>query len=243
MRHHLTLFLLLLSLGIAQNSTAQSTADISINEFMYDPPNGSEYVELYNYSSSSIDIQGWTLSDNRGTRELITASSFTVPADSFIVLAPDSSLISNPDYSDIALVEVSSFPALNNTGDAIVVHNSNGSSVDSVNYSPGWGGSDIALERRSPTTSGNIKENWGDSPNGFGTPGNRNQIADDTQPPSLASLIVDNNRLALHFSEPLDQSTASNATNYALPDGPSIGSVNFISPDSVYLQLDSNLRK
>jgi P pilus assembly chaperone PapD len=241
MKQYLSLFLLL-GLGFVQNSAAQSTAQISINEIMYDPPSGSEYVELYNHSSNSIDIQGWTLSDNRDTRELIIGSTFTVPADSFVVIAPDSSLFSNPEYTDIGLIEVSGFPGLNNGGDAIVIHNNSRTTVDSVNYESNWGGSDIALERRSAITGSNIAQNWGNSPDGYGTPGRRNQIADDRKPPSLASLIIENNRLVLRFSEQLDEHSAAVTGNYALPNGPAIAAANFASPDSVYLQLTSNLQ-
>ena len=242
MKQYISLILLILGLAFTQVSYAQSSVEISINEFMYDPPSGSEYVELYNYSDTPIDIQGWTLSDNRSTQELITNSSFTIPADSFVVLAPDSSLISNPAYADISLVEVSGFPALNNTGDAIVIQESGGSTIDSVDYSPDWGGSDIALERRSPTANGNFEQNWGDSPDEYGTPGNPNQIPEDVQPPKLASLIIGNNQLAIHFSESLDKKSATNTANYALSNGPPVAEADFVFPDSLYLQLASTLQ-
>src|SRR5699024_4522511 len=58
------------------------SGDVFINEFMYDPPTGStEYVELYNPTNKSFNLQGWTISDNTGAPQTITESKVVLPPD------------------------------------------------------------------------------------------------------------------------------------------------------------------
>src|SRR5699024_242048 len=76
--------------------------DVAINEFLFDPPSGSaEYIELYNHYDKSLDLQQWTLSDNRHAPVSITDQPVILPPDSFVVLAPDRSL--HTSYPDILL--------------------------------------------------------------------------------------------------------------------------------------------
>src|SRR5699024_3262125 len=56
------------------------SGDVFINEFMYDPPTGStEYVELYNPTNKSFNLQGWTISDNTGAPQPITNQKMVLP--------------------------------------------------------------------------------------------------------------------------------------------------------------------
>src|SRR5699024_9591602 len=97
------------------------SSDVFISEFMYDPPSGStEYIELYNPTNKSFNFQGWMINDNTGTPQIITNSKVVLPPDSFVVLAPDETLLD--DYPGINLITLSSrWPSLNNSGDAIVL--------------------------------------------------------------------------------------------------------------------------
>src|SRR5439155_26613642 len=61
-------------------------SDIVINEIMYDPISGNDddqYVELYNRSTNTVQLDGWGLND---------AISFTFPSNN-IVIAPDTYLV------------------------------------------------------------------------------------------------------------------------------------------------------
>ncbi|WP_205720243.1 lamin tail domain-containing protein, partial [Fodinibius halophilus] len=218
------------------------SGDVAINEYMAAPPsNSSEYIEIYNHSSKSLDLANWTLSDANNSQDKITANQFIVPPDSFVVIAPDNTLESN--YPNIALVVMSSFPSLNNGGDKIQLRNSSGTLLDSLTFGSDWGSDEVAQERRSVSVSGTYQSNWGDAPNGFGTPGNANEIAPDTTPPTLESLTISSSsQLALTFSEQLDKSTAENTSNYSLNGGPAISSVTYATSDSVFLQLGSQLQ-
>ncbi|WP_445666708.1 lamin tail domain-containing protein [Fodinibius sp. AD559] len=197
------------------------SGDVFVNEFTFVPPSGStEYIEIYNLSNESFNLQGWTLSDNRGIYETITNSRFIIPPDSFIVIAPDNTLLTN--HPDIALITMSSFPALNNGGDQIIIRNQNGILLDSLQYTPDWGGDEIALERRTTDISGIFRENWANAPNGFGTPGSQNEVLQDQTPPSFENLIsIGNNKIELRFSEKIAPLSATDKQNYQL--SPSVG--------------------
>lgn len=83
---------------------------LKINEIMPDPSSGSEWLELYNVSTSSGDLLGWTLLDNTG---VFISPTGTINAGGFFVLEWGAS-------------------RLNNAGDIIVLKNSNNEIVDQV---------------------------------------------------------------------------------------------------------------
>ncbi|NIQ09687.1 MAG: hypothetical protein GWO23_08385, partial [Gammaproteobacteria bacterium] len=53
---------------------------------------------------------------------------------------------------------------LKNGGDNVVVANAEGVIIDSLRYSPEWGGEGVSLERRRANRSSLYSENWADSP-------------------------------------------------------------------------------
>ena len=137
--------------------------DIVINEIMYAPsPGEPEWVELYNRTESPLNLKRWTFSDNSSTIS-ITTNDRIIESSSFIVLSRDSTIINF--YSVPVEIIVLSLPALNNTGDAVVIKDSIGIIIDSINYSPDWGGNSggKSLERISVDENSNLQSNWGTS--------------------------------------------------------------------------------
>lgn len=220
-------------------STADS-GDVFITEFNYDPkPGYTEYIEIYNPSTKSLNLRNWTLSDNRGQRSMITSSPFILPPETFVVIAPDNTLLL--DYPDILLISMPAFPSLNNSGDNIVLRNATGMLMDSLQYTSSWGGSEGALERRTNDVSAYFSENWSDAPNGFGSPGSANGVVADETPPALTEVIIhDASTLQLIFSERITSSTAVDRSHYHL--SPSIGIQLIASADnSATLFLNEDL--
>jgi hypothetical protein len=198
------------------------SGDIFINEFMYDPPAGeAEFIELYNPTGRSLDLQNWTLNDNTGNRRIITDNPFIIRPGSFAVLAPDQTVLK--DYPDIALLTMGSrFPSFNNSGDDVILRNQDGQLLDSLRYTSGWGGDEVSLERRATSVAG-LQPNFADSPDGFGTPGSANLLPADEQPPILQHLqMVDNTEVRLIFSEAIAYETAADKGNYAISPNRSI---------------------
>ena len=151
--------------------------DVVINEIMYAPSTGEpEWVELYNRTESPINLKKWKFSDASSTVTIINTDKF-IPAKSYIVLTADSSILNF--YNVPSEIIKFSLPALNNTGDAVMIKDSIGVIIDSLYYYPEWGGNvgGRSLERISPDLSSIDPSNWGTSQNIFkATPGAINSI-------------------------------------------------------------------
>jgi len=108
--------------------------DIVLNEMMYAPSSGEpEWVELFNKTSSQLNLKEWTISDLTST-VTITAEDKFIPPNSFIILTKDSSIINFYDIpSEVIQLNL---PSLNNAGDAIVIRDLLDVLMDSVLYSP-----------------------------------------------------------------------------------------------------------
>lgn len=219
------------------------SGDVFINEFMSDPPGGSsEYVEIYNSSAKSLDLKGWTLSDNTGQLQIIRSASFILPPDSMVVIAPDQTLLAA--YPEISLISMGTrFPSLNNNGDAIVIRNASSVLLDSLSYFSGWVNEATALERRTTAVSGVYSSNWGPAPNKLGTPGRTNEIGPDVTPPGIADIhILDNHTIRLSLDERPDPGTFVQPSGYSITDGIAIDAVYLHSPNTVDLSLSSALQ-
>ena len=135
---------------------------VYINEFMVQPNNDqSEFVELV--ADTSLSLRGWSISDNsRGERPL---SEVTISPGSYIVIAADSNItpITNPE-SD--LIVLSSFPALNNSGDAIFIYDMTGAIIDSVIYNnDNWPiAAEVSTEKQRPEFVSNNPAYWTATP-------------------------------------------------------------------------------
>src|SRR5699024_5157523 len=216
--------------------------DVVINEFMYDePPDQSEYIEIKNSSDKLLNLQGWQVGDNSNLKN-ISASALELEPHSLLVLTADSSKLFTV-YGARAYVEIDGLPGLNNSGDAIRLLTAKGVRADSFTYQSGWGGQEIALERRSGSVSGTYPENWGNSPHpDGGTPGRPNQVASDDQPPKISGLTIsDSQTVRISFTERVNSSSAGDSDNYMLTDA-TISSAAAIAPDSVSLSLANPLQ-
>lgn len=159
---------------------------VVINEIMFDPDvDNSEYIEFYNQSSDSINIGGWTISDENGNTYKLYSSSFYLPPKSYFLLIADSIMLNkynlyNYDYKNV--VGTSSL-GLVNTGELILLKDVQGNVIDSVYYSDKWHNKNIistknkSLERINPELGSNDQFNWSTCVNEVGgTPGNENSI-------------------------------------------------------------------
>ena len=84
--------------------------------------------------------------------------------------------------------------------------------TDSVRYQQRWGGTDAALERRSPDGPSNSAGTWGTSLDSRGgTPGEANSVPPDATPPAPDDVDVANDGLTLTviFTEQLDPATVT----------------------------------
>jgi hypothetical protein len=151
---------------------------IIINE-IYPKTGGSgcEWIELFNHSGFPVDLYAFSLSDaDTSDRTILTEVSLPVPADSFALLAQDSSIFSLPLPGGLAVcVLESGWPILNDDGDTPTLYDAAGAVQDRVPYT-GWDIlAGISLERISSVLPSDDPANWQPSsdPSG-GTPGKVN---------------------------------------------------------------------
>ncbi len=149
--------------------------EIVINEIMYSPPSGQpEWVELYNRSLNPINLKNFKFADNNSTVTFTQIDVTMLPGD-YVILSRDSSITNY--YNLPCRLITFNLPSLNNTGDAVVLKDGSGSVIDSLFYSPSWGGSGVSLERISVDESSTLSSNWGSSVSSYkATPGSINSI-------------------------------------------------------------------
>jgi hypothetical protein len=177
---------------------------VIINEIMYSPANNEpEWVEIFNNSPDTLNLKKWKIGDAVSSA-VITNSNYLLEPGRYVVLAKDSS-IQNYYPFNYNLIKVS-LPALNNSGDAVVLKDSLNTIADSVYYLPTFGGlNNKSLERRNPSGSSLNENNWGTSINRFrATPGHKNSITDKQNDIIISSFKTDQkygiNGEDVHFS-------------------------------------------
>jgi len=122
-----------------------------------------EWIELYNNSSSTIDIAKWTLGAADGVPSVVFSTSTgttTIPAGGFYLLERSN----DQTVSDVP-TDYFFTGALNNEGERLELRDIQNNLIDLVDFSAGWpAGSStpnyISMERISATTTGTNSFNW-----------------------------------------------------------------------------------
>ncbi|WP_297491239.1 glycosyl hydrolase family 18 protein [Thermococcus sp.] len=158
---------------------------VVINEIMYWPSQGDdgygEWVELYNPNDFEVDVSGWWLGSGSGGYTFPTGT--VIPAKGFLVVAKDSDWLigrysTEPRFDGSAVYGNASF-ILDDGGGSVSLKSAGGAVVDSVTYSPSWGGSGDgkSIERKDPAGDSNDPSNWAESAVDGGTPTYQNSVA------------------------------------------------------------------
>lgn len=173
---------------------AAEERDVVINEFLYRPGGSAgvtRFLELYNRSEKDINLDGWTI--GRGTGTPITLSGtasadgnlpVSLPSGEHIVITADDSWVTEEAEN---VKTVSSIPAFSSLGDAIFIQNEETVTIDTLHYSPGWGGNQEgrSAERLDPEGASNNPDNWTTNEDGH-TAGFQNaNFEPDVIPPKL----------------------------------------------------------
>lgn len=159
---------------------------VIINEIMYEPSNSrSEYVELMNISNKPVDLTGWALGNGENSGEELTGPNLLLKSGEYFVVASDSLLIKNFNFSanSVNNIKVQKKLSLSNSGQALVLKDALKNTIDSLFYFPGWHNKnftstkDISLEKINPYLNGNKDSDWSSSvDNKGGTPCRQNSI-------------------------------------------------------------------
>jgi hypothetical protein len=191
-----------------------SFRDVVFNELLADPdppvglPN-VEFLELYNSTDESFDLNGWVLVNSTTPKIL---SPYLLPPGGYVILCDAADM---GQFPGIGVVGIPSFSALSNAEDSLTLLNATGDLIDVVSYKDDWYASTEkrnggwALELGNPLLPCQSSANWreSESPTG-GTPGAQNSVYNnqpDTQAPQvLAVNVVDNTTVNIVFNETMD---------------------------------------
>lgn len=155
-------------------------AVVVINEFMYNSPGqDTEYVELYNRSTSPVDMSDWRLKD--GSSYYFTFPAGTeIPANGYLVVCKDTAEIATK-YGIANIIGNFSF-SLNNDDDSLTLWDDVGRVKDRLYYTDsdpwdsGADGDGPSLELIDPNLDNSDPTNWRASTVFYGTPGTANSV-------------------------------------------------------------------
>ena len=205
--------------------------DILINELFPDPSpvinlTNAEFVELYNRSSNTFNLNGLKLSDSYSGAGA-TLGNYVMTPNSYVIICPIADTAQFTALGYFNKLGVSSFPTLNNTGDNIYLKTNAGVFIDSVNYQDTWyqdavkKGGGYTLEQINPNINLGCSQitNWiGSSNANGGTPGFINSVfssAPDVIAPKINSVsVIDSLHISLCFDDAISVSQLTIASNY-----------------------------
>ena len=206
-----------------------------------------EYIEVFNRSSRLLNLKGLILRDATDKAPL---ENTLMPPRTYLVLSKTTAINS---FSRVAVLGVSNFPSLNNTGELLTIENENGTIINSVNYNDNWykdnekNGGGYSLEIIDTDNVCNGIENWvvSKDPAG-GTPGLVNSVDADNpdvvKPSILGIEIITANEIQVSFSKKMNVSTVFiDASNYVIDNGLNITEVIQIDDLSVRVLFNSAL--
>ncbi len=119
--------------GTPVRALASAAPSVAINEFLADPSavtdDRGEWLELYNFGSTAVSLQGWTLRSANDAAHTIT-TALSIPAGGRVVLGRDGSKSRNGGVT-MSYVYGAAI-TLANASDWIAVGDASGTTVDSV---------------------------------------------------------------------------------------------------------------
>jgi hypothetical protein len=202
-----------------------------------------EYIEIYNSTNDTIDLNSFIFSDPE-TQSILPDS--TLPPKSYCVLTSKEGAYLFHSYGSV--IGLNPWPSLNNDSDQLVIKDDKGRVIHKVDYSKTWftknkldGG--WSLEMINYKELCKEKYNWGSSINDEGgTPGIVNSIStneeDKEGPRVVGYTIFDSITLDLRFDEPLDSTIDQRI--FTIKDHP-IQNLQLISSSSIRIFLQKEI--
>lgn len=201
--------------NITANFTPITSAPspIVINEIMYnssDEEVTGDWIELYNNTSSTIDLSDWIIKDEDDSHEYIFALGTEIAEDSYLVISSDLDAF-NTKYSNVSSLFGNLGFGLSGGSDEVRLYDDLGTLIDSVKYNDDapWDstadGLGFSLELKNPELDNTAAENWKSSLNIGGTPGTSNSVlvTPNEITPNLPSTI----KLSQNYPNPFNPST------------------------------------
>ncbi len=164
--------------------------DVIFNEILFNPPPlGTDYIELFNRSSSVISCSGLSLAgrDLYGNLKdpvvLVKEERLLFPGEYLLLTEdPEWVLFNYPQSPASQIVFLPSMPSMPDDMGKLVLVNASGDLIDELDYDHHWHSpllaseSGVSLERIRPGPPTSIASNWASASasSGYGTPGYKN---------------------------------------------------------------------
>jgi regulation of enolase protein 1 (concanavalin A-like superfamily) len=168
----------------AEDSEVEDTG-VVINEIMYKPADdrdSKDWIELYNSSSTAVDLSKWVLKDDDDKHTFMIPDGTVLPANGYIVLCNDVTAFRTVYPTEqIALVGNISY-GFGNPSDQVRLYDAAGILVDSVSYDAkapwptGASGTGRSIELLLPSLDNTLGQNWRTSTSASGSPGRPNSL-------------------------------------------------------------------
>ena len=159
-----------------------TTISIVMNEINYHSPvenDHGDWIELYNYTDSDIDLSGWILTDENSGNSFTFHENTIIKANDYFVVCQDTSKFKQ--YVSDAVYTGNMNFGLDNAGELITLFDTALNIIDSVRYndkSP-WSedadGSGFTLSLIEPYLDNTMPENWISSFSAGGSAGKSNE--------------------------------------------------------------------
>lgn len=163
--------------------------NLLFNEVMYHPDSkGGEYVELYNNSDTPIRLSGLRLKKQAINGEYLVGETLLdvggeVPARGYICFTQSAKTLNKHHITNVKVVAIAGFPALNNSGGFLVLQDAAGAVldrcpfIDAMHTSPKKNNIGVSLEKLSPALFSDETLHWASSQDATGgTPGRENSV-------------------------------------------------------------------
>lgn len=176
--------------GLGGYARKTEPLDIVINEVLFNPvKDGFDYVEGYNRSSSTIDLQEISIANRNATGDISSIKSLSkeplllTPGAYFIITSNEKWLRQHYILpAGVIICSISSLPSFPDDKGTVVLLYEQENIIDELNYSEKWHfeliavTEGVALERINYNAPTQDKNNWtsASSSSGFGTPGFQN---------------------------------------------------------------------
>jgi hypothetical protein len=231
---------------------AQQTNELIITEIMADPSPArglpeKEYIELYNRSERSINLNQLVLFYNATSARL---PDVTIQPKEYLIVTHRNNTADFRPYGKVA--GLTNF-SLNNAGTTLSIRDNRNSTLFSVTYTEKWYTKNkvqgFALEMIDTDYPCVEEGNWVSSEAALqGTPGKENSVRasqPDLTPPNLSRYeLINTATVKLFFSEKLDSLSAISLNAYTLDKSLNIKHIGIESPKNqqLNLQLSSPLQ-
>ncbi|HHH83931.1 MAG TPA: lamin tail domain-containing protein, partial [Thermoplasmatales archaeon] len=98
------------------NAAGASSANVAINEIMYNPASGNEWVELFNSGDSTVNLTGWVIKD-AANNTFGDLTNVEIPPGEYVVVNGTGAVLNN-DNDEVHLFDDSMTEVDNATYDS-----------------------------------------------------------------------------------------------------------------------------